>query len=903
MKKILLISTLALTCSIMAWGATITVGEGGSYSLLADAISNAEEGDIIELTSNVSLPAAKCTINKSVTIDFKTFTVSFSYPIAVASNTSVTFDGTTGGLTGSNYIDVSGNLVIEGGLYTTSMSKTVCPNTGCDLVVNGGSITNSHVSGTAIDMSWGGSVTINGGTLYGYTQAISCVSKNDAVVIINGGSITGNQYGIAFSKGHMTINGGSISGPQGIHIVANGMLPVMAAYAYLTINGGSISGATHGIWVEEGPQNYATAEVTIHGGTILASTGCGIYYKYRGTLNIDGNPLIMGETGIQLRGGSNMKGSISSGRVEAVLDGTPSFELQGTEVLNNGAALSIVESNNYTGTPAFTIDGGMFLSKQEYVFKAYQWTGGADGSRSERATLDGYFDVSKAILSSDVKNDFDGNENTYVELTDNKTLDEDQQAKYVAIEENKTLTINEDKTLHVGEGGLNLESGAQVVVEPGAVVTVNGVATANGADNIVLKSSAEKQAILLVDPTTESSQPMGTIKLHTTSKQKSGAPSYKYSWEYFAIPVASISADNKPTNNYDEAVHGLFAGNASFATGVYSWEGNNWSPVTSWTSLIPFKGYQLTNNSANGGVEYAFKGILLGNGDGTYDFVSEGYGYFGNSYTAPIVISNFLNTLDGDQFEKTVWVFDENANQYVQVNMVEAPVSEIRSLQAFILKKTAEGAGSAALDYSDAIWDNPRINSLAPSASSAPARLSNQSEFTKTRIHIASNGNKETLTLVEGAAFSDAFDNGADASKYINNSSMNLYAETNDGKLGIVAKDNLENTLLTFQAGATTEYTLSFEFTNNDYLLRDNVTGQTVAMKEDTEYTFTQAANTTAQARFEVVAIAKMPTAIENVEETAKKEGIFTITGQYMGRDFTKLPAGVYVVNGVKIVK
>jgi hypothetical protein len=109
--------------------------------------------------------------------------------------------------------------------------------------------------------------------------------------------------------------------------------------------------------------------------------------------------------------------------------------------------------------------------------------------------------------------------------------------------------------------------------------------------------------------------------------------------------------------------------------------------------------------------------------------------------------------------------------------------------------------------------------------------------------------------------------------------------------------------LISFQAGNATEYTLSFENGNEDYMLRDNVTGMTVAMEEGAEYTFAQAANTTVPARFEVIAAPKATTAIENVEEAAKATGIYTMTGQYMGRDFTNLPAGVYVVNGVKIVK
>ena len=46
-----------------------------------------------------------------------------------------------------------------------------------------------------------------------------------------------------------------------------------------------------------------------------------------------------------------------------------------------------------------------------------------------------------------------------------------------------------------------------------------------------------------------------------------------------------------------------------------------------------------------------------------------------------------------------------------------------------------------------------------------------------------------------------------------------------------------------------------------------------------------------------------MPTAIENTEVKANAKGIFTLTGQYLGEDFNAIPAGIYIVNGKKMVK
>ena len=74
-------------------------------------------------------------------------------------------------------------------------------------------------------------------------------------------------------------------------------------------------------------------------------------------------------------------------------------------------------------------------------------------------------------------------------------------------------------------------------------------------------------------------------------------------------------------------------------------------------------------------------------------------------------------------------------------------------------------------------------------------------------------------------------------------------------------------------------------------------------MEEGASYEFAAQPNSIIEGRFEIVGRNNAPTAIENTEVKANVKGIYTITGQYVGEDFKALPAGVYVVNGVKIVK
>jgi hypothetical protein len=520
--------------------------------------------------------------------------------------------------------------------------------------------------------------------------------------------------------------------------------------AILNVNGGNISGKFYGI-SGNGSSGHGDTKITITGGTIKGNSadGAGIYHPQTGQLVIKGNPIITGYNGIQLCSGSGMTGNITGGRIEAT-GVNNSANKSGDGFIPDGSALSIVEREGYVGTPSFAVNGGVFLSQQSKALLAYKWANNTQSVWDEAAD---YLSVTEGIFSSNpesfvseseyqineitshpygseyeklyevVKNfttthDFtDESEVEYVELIADQTLSADQSAKYVEITENNTLTVAAGNTLNIGNGGLVLTGEAsKLVVKPGAVVTVgtNGIKNNFDEDNLVLEATGSDEAgILLISPDALSgSKPLATVTIHTAARQKSANP-YNYIWEYFACPVQEITDANKPTNNFDAAVQGLYAGEASFMTGVYTWGGNDWTLVSSWKSLVPFKGYQLTNNSANGGVDYTFKGNLMGNGDGTYEFTTNGYGYFGNSYTAPIVISNFLGALDNSVYERTVWLYDAGADTYVSVNPLAArlgsakykdgtSIKEIRSLQAFILNKKADGA-AATVNYRDAI--------------------------------------------------------------------------------------------------------------------------------------------------------------------------------------------------------
>jgi hypothetical protein len=173
-------------------------------------------------------------------------------------------------------------------------------------------------------------------------------------------------------------------------------------------------------------------------------------------------------------------------------------------------------------------------------------------------------------------------------------------------------------------------------------------------------------------------------------------------------------------------------------------------------------------------------------------------------------------------------------------------------------------------------------------------------------MSIANTEYTDNMTLIEGYNFSEAFDNGYDAQKFMNNAKHNLYAQTMNGEMGTIATNNLEGTVLSFNATQAGVYTISFDAVmGGAYALKDNRTNAVINIEEGATYMFA-AEEGVNEARFSIVGRADAPTAIEEVENVVKgQEGVYTITGVYVGEKaiLNTLPAGVYVVDGKKIVK
>ena len=463
-------------------------------------------------------------------------------------------------------------------------------------------------------------------------------------------------------------------------------------------------------------------------------------------------------------------------------------------------------------------------------------------------------------------------------------------AEQIFVSAGATLKVEEGTTLTVGEGGVNIANGGQLVVEPGAIVTVGSAGLVTTEDEaLVIEATEEDQGVFLLKPeVTENTQPKATVKLVTKCKQ---VAANEYLWERFAIPTIdgeqttfSIEGGTAGIETYD---------GGAFQQGLYGWsdEQQKWVGLARFKDMKPFKGYQLSNNSLNAGVTYVFEGNLVGNADKNYEFAQSGFGFFGNSYTGDIDILKFFESF-GENMQKTIWIYDYYVDAFKAItetsygtvyygkrNDRHGAITDIRSMQAFLMNTFVAGESTQSVDYSAAIWGNPKYG-LVSNPTPAPKRVAaNEDGFT---VYVAGAKQEDEVRFTRSNEYSIAFDNGADASKWMNNG-INLYVTTEDGDLAAVASDNLDNMLVAFQSGNETEYTLGVDNLRGEaYILRDVLTGETINVVEGATYTFSQEANTTIPARFQIIAPAKVPTGIENakgatVQQKVMKNGVLYI--------------------------
>ena len=481
---------------------------------------------------------------------------------------------------------------------------------------------------------------------------------------------------------------------------------------------------------------------------------------------------------------------------------------------------------------------------------------------------------------------------TWTDHTGAVSIDEAKVA-FLSLEGSSHLTIPSGKILHVGSVVVTTYS--DITVEPGGQLIIDSIGglVANQTSNLILQSDASGSAVFVLNPNVvANTHPSATVQMYAKAHKTGNI----WHTQHVAIPTTAAPAITFPTGG---------------TTYAYIWQNGGWKNVTSLSQFdTPFRGYAFNFSGASAAGIYTYKGNIVGSGNGALNFSEADWNVMGNSYNSPIDARQMLLDLNselGDDVEGTIWIYLSNEDRHESANAMliqegDADFTHIAPMQGFIMRRIAADAVSGAINYTNSVWNNTNrtnVEILAPARRSA-------NRATKATVVITTAKSHDKVVLRESSAYSDAFDNGADASKFMDERVFNFYGSNAETTLSQIATDNLDGKKLSLQATDETVYTMSFANVNNfDYVLRDNANGTIISVEEGQTYTFNVAAGTTAADRFELVDVRKMPTALDNVKAAAKAKGVYTVLGQYLGEtdQLNKLPKGIYVVDGQKIVK
>lgn len=454
------------------------------------------------------------------------------------------------------------------------------------------------------------------------------------------------------------------------------------------------------------------------------------------------------------------------------------------------------------------------------------------------------------------------------------------------------IIVKNKAELHIKH--LIMNDFARIEVEAGGKLIVEGEQGMNAPskENILIETSEANPAYFMFNPAvTSNKHPLAKVQMWSKGYQRNPGD---FVWQRFGMP--GWSTDVRLLDVAFDAPTYAFSVNTD-KTPI-----NDWSIMGWYDTFKPFGSYILSTTNGAPGDIYTFACPMVGNENAVLGLYSH-YNYFANSYTAPIDIWTLISDFEEKypNVDATIYLYDPQTDYWSDINFAtlltedDCPTT-IEPMFAFILVATP--SVSPVIDYKAAIWD-PIMN-----PSPAPARRQG-AQFNTARIDIvAEDGTADHVNLVEGNQFTAAYDNAYDAEKLTIGERTFLYANGCRDKMGVVATDNLEGTLLSMNTTDQTSFTMQFSNVNGlNYAVRDMLTGTETEIVEGATYMFSVPADATVEGRFKIVAVNKVPTAIENTEVENTEKGIYNMAGQYVGTDFHILPAGVYVVDGKKIVK
>lgn len=889
---------------------------GESYATLQEAINAATAGDEIKLLADVIDDPTKAYnyrvfLNKNVTIDMDGHKIvgNYAYGAIVGSACVATVKN---GEIDNNWASTSYNcfaIFTQNAANLTLENVLVCgkkwalfPQSGCTMTINGSSSRVWSTEGYAIyarntNSSSSTIININGGEVYSEKSG-SRVVNLDGNCADYSGADTRDAYPVILNVRNAKVycdlaeSYGVIATGKGAEVNVYDGADIYAGYFAIAGNGTAKNGGT---------------TFNIYGGKIGSNTTSeAIYHPQMGTLNIYGGELFGLKSCVEFRGGT---ANISGGHFycsKSYADNDDHSNGSSTEGCGFGINPYYDVTVNITGgtfeaycpfyqaqatgadkTITTTISGGKF--KAINGSKKTIWA-----ETTNKFITGGLYNLSPAAYVAENKavvpyTDPDGvykfaiaDVETAVTFT---TAGQWNVAGNWSAEATSATPVVIAADCEIANGvvanvyGLTLNSGKTLTVKKGAklIIGAEGLVNNAGAANLII----EDGAYVAINPVATNTQFAATVhhasqtRALTESEKSASSHHYTMLWEVCANPIGNASI--------------TFPASATDVR-ASRWS-NGWVGVNNLSEIAtPFGAYMMATNAATVGEDIHWTGTTNGVANNSIAASNAGWYFVGNSYLAPIDIVELIDNL-GANVEKQIYMYKASTETFQQITRATAGTgSRFDVLNSVVEPKSgffvrATGSATIDLDYTQSVWD--ALNAKV-AAAAAPARhkvivaprqeiehtakmeLAVQSLDDKTRYSV--------LDIFEAAAYTTDKQDDYDFTAFINQSpNINFVAVQYGVQLNAVSLPNLNELTLAFNTGTSTSLRIYFDnVEGTTYYLHDAVTKTYTPIVDGTYYDFSVAAPTgddMVSDRFTVVARSSdITTDVETVEnyETTK---------------------------------
>lgn len=400
------------------------------------------------------------------------------------------------------------------------------------------------------------------------------------------------------------------------------------------------------------------------------------------------------------------------------------------------------------------------------------------------------------------------------------------------------VKIQKTKKLTIAPDGALSTNGIIGWLDPNNNATISAI-----TDPTVITVQADENNTGALIQSDKEGKTQATIQMysHATGTDKGNGMVENAVWQWMTTPYKDVT---HAVNTYRGAW--LYTYNNST---------HSWQQIHDQSPVPPFAGYSITQAQAK---TYTMTGTLVPTADQTIS-LSNGINLIGNSWTAPINISQF-KVEDFVNAEATIVMFNTGLdpdgsgavytgeNSTAPQTYVSIPVNAaiaidelkvIPTMQAFQVKATTEGA-TLTLDY-DRLVRTKQVGNSPMRAPKHNAQTLGNGINERLRISVIGKRYSDYLYLLSHEEATEGFDNGWDGEKiYSDNLNVPvIYVENAAGDWQISTQPVLAGTQFGFYRGEDDVYTICFDYVGDETLyFYDAVADTYTEVKTGNTYSF-----------------------------------------------------------------